>query len=91
MTARKRGKVEIPELQNFCLANFFGSVRLSQCRTVILIVFCLLIVDCCCLLGHKVSGAGMGNKIAGLTFYPSNDHDPYITLKNVVRQFVTGF
>ncbi len=36
------------------------------------------------LLGQKVSGAGMGNNLAGLTFYPSNESDPYITLKNMV-------
>ena len=35
--------------------------------------------------GEKMSGAGMGNGLAGLTYYASNEDDPYITLKNVVR------
>ena len=33
----------------------------------------------------KVSGAGMGNGLAGLVYYATNDSDPYITLKNTVR------
>ena len=33
---------------------------------------------------QKVSGAGMGNNVAGLTYYASNEDDPYITLKDVV-------
>ena len=32
-----------------------------------------------------MSGAGMGNGLAGLAYFPSNDSDPYITLKNPVR------
>lgn len=36
-------------------------------------------------IGERVSGAGMGNGLAGLTYYASNEDDPYITLKNVVR------
>jgi len=32
-----------------------------------------------------VSGAGMGNSLAGLMYYATNKDDPYITLKeNVV-------
>ncbi len=31
-----------------------------------------------------MSGAGMGSNLAGLTYYPSNNEDPYITLKNQV-------
>ncbi|XP_065915396.1 periodic tryptophan protein 1 homolog [Dysidea avara] len=30
--------------------------------------------------GVKVSGAGMGNSLAGLTYYATNEDDPYITL-----------
>ena len=36
------------------------------------------------LLGVKVSGAGMGNSLAGLTYYSNNEDDPYITLKEEV-------
>ena len=33
----------------------------------------------------KVSGAGMGNSLAGLTYYSNNKDDPYITLKEEVH------
>ena len=36
--------------------------------------------------GEKVTGAGMGNGLAGLAYFASNDSDPYITLKNPVRK-----
>jgi len=36
------------------------------------------------LLGIKVSGAGMGNSLAGLAYYSNNQDDPYITLKEEV-------
>ncbi|CAI8008118.1 Periodic tryptophan protein 1 homolog [Geodia barretti] len=32
--------------------------------------------------GEKMTGAGMGNGLAGLAYFASNDSDPYITLKN---------
>ena len=38
----------------------------------------------CVFVGVKVSGAGMGDNLAGLTYHASNNDDPYITLKNVV-------
>lgn len=31
-----------------------------------------------------MSGAGMGNGLAGLVYFASNDSDPYITLKKTV-------
>lgn len=37
--------------------------------------------------GEKVSGAGMGNGLAGLAYFASNDSDPYITLKKTVSTF----
>lgn len=40
--------------------------------------------------GVKVSGAGMGNSLAGLAYYASNGSDPYITLKNPVRAQYTS-
>ena len=35
-------------------------------------------------LGVKVSGAGMGNSLVGLTYYSNDEDDPYITLKKEV-------
>ena len=34
-----------------------------------------------------MSGAGMGNGLAGLAYFASNDSDPYITLKKTVSTF----
>ena len=38
--------------------------------------------------GVRISGAGMGHNLAGLTYYPSNRDDPYITLKEQVNMWV---
>lgn len=45
------------------------------------------IVKCFFFAGEKVSGAGMGNGLAGLAYFASNDSDPYITLKKTVSTF----
>ena len=52
---------------------------------------CVCVCVCCYLhpAGQKVSGAGMGDNLAGLTYYATNDEDPYITLKNVVCEIIT--
>ena len=45
----------------------------------------------CFVIGVKVSGAGMGNSLAGLTYYATNEDDPYITLNENVRSCFATF
>ena len=52
---------------------------INLCYVPLLGNFVLLMLS-----GVKVSGAGMGNSLMGLTYYSNDQDDPYITLKEEV-------
>ena len=57
----------------------------NQCAHQTITLQCTIILDAFLMLsGVKVSGAGMGNSLVGLTYYSNNEDDPYITLKEEV-------
>ena len=78
---------ELYDMEHYDSEGEEGNV--SLCANV-LITHCFVcsyhLLVCFC-LGEKVSGAGMGSNMAGLTYYPSDVNDPYITLKNMVRPY----